>query len=179
MSHHSVSGSRDHSPRVNVEEDSVVAVGSASGSTSTSESSEASEPVGRFSAGLTTPVVASGDFAPEQKRDHSETAVAMGGARSDDRIHRSGLPGRPLCPTPVRRIIQTTSVLIGAGGLALATFGGVRINDEPVPELDPNRSQHIGLLVVGMVLLIAALAGFMATQTAQPPAGAPDGARTD
>ncbi len=177
MSHHSVSGSRDASPRVSVAEDSVVSAGSASGSTSTSESSDTSEPLGHFNAGLTTAAMAPSERAPEREHDRSQATSSNGATRSDDRIPRSDTPRRPLCPTPVRRIIQATSVLVGTGGLAMATFGGVRINGEPVPELDPNRSQNIGLMVVGMVLLIAALTAFMATQTTQPSARSTEGIR--
>ncbi len=50
----------------------------------------------------------------------------------------------------------------------MTIYGGIRINGEPVPELDPNRGQSIGLMVGGMLLLISGMIAFVTTQILRP-----------
>ncbi len=184
MSHHSVSSSRQSSPRISVDADRSVTVGSSadsststtSSSSSNSERSDASRPVGRFNAGMidgTASAAQAPALAPAQADADCPPVIDT---RAMNTIH-SAQSDRPLCPAPVRCIIQSASLLVGGGGLTMTIYGGVRINGQPVPELDPNRAENIGFMVGGMLLVMCGLVAFMATQMIHPSGNKASGAQ--
>lgn len=189
MDRYSAPSRRDSSPRISAAESRSLSVDSASGSsissaegststststsTSASDRSDSPEPMGRFNTGMidgTANVLR----PPAPADEHGQPAADSGEANAKV----ANQVGLPLCPTPVRCILLATSLLAGGGGLAMTIYGGIRINGEPVPELDPDRPQSIGLMVGGMLLVAIALVAFLTTHTIRPVSPAAAGAQS-
>lgn len=165
MSRPEISSSRSSTPSASSSESDSVEIGTASPSTtSSSDSIDAERPAGSFDLGLSNGDTNKLQATHERK---SETNIDGSARVAPANSLAPAVNAMPLCPTPVRRIIQSTSLFLGAGGLGMTIYGGVGINDHPAPELDPNRGQHIGFMIGGMLLVMAAMVAFMATSLAR------------
>ena len=126
-------------------------------SASDTGSAEASTPAGRFDAGLRT-------SAPTTTGARATVALVASPAT----VPSTGEAGRDLhpCPEPVRTLILSAGLVIGGVGLSCTIYGGMKLMDAVDPVFDAERGKHAGIMISGMIELVAGLVlGMLARDT--------------
>ena len=103
-----------------------------------------------------------------ERSDHEEVA----GTFDAGTPRQASAPTQvPLCPAPVKRIIQGLALVAGGAGLAELIYGGIGIASSPDPLQDPLRQAHVVHMIAGVILLGSGLIGFnVARATVASPA---------